>query len=327
MSEKIRWGIIGTGFIAKAFATGLSVIPDAELVAVGSRSEASANKFADVFNIPNRYASYKELAADSEVDVVYIGTPHSFHKENSLLCLENGKAVLCEKPFTINAAETEEVINLARKKNLFLMEAMWTRFLPLTIKLRQLLADDVIGQVQMLTADLGFKMDFDPQNRLFNPHLGGGALLDVGVYTVSWASMLFGQPNSVTSKCLIGETGVDDYASVILDHDQGQLATLYMSIRAATPSEVVVIGSEGRIRVHTPMFKPVTMTLSKPDQDDEVFEVPYEGNGYNYQAIEVMRCMRAGKLESETMPLDESLVIMKTMDQIRAQWGLKYPME
>ncbi len=327
MTDKIRWGIIGTGFIANAFATGLSVLPEAELVAVGSRTAAAANKFGDAFGIAHRHASYDELAHNPEVDVVYVATPHPLHRENSLLCLQAGKAVLCEKPFTINAAEAETVIKLARQKQLFLMEAMWTRFIPLTIKLRQLLAEGVIGDLQMLTADLGFKMVYDPKSRLFDPQLGGGALLDVGVYTVSWAYMLLGPPDSITSTCQFGETGVDERMAIILGYNQSQLATLYASIRNATPSEAVLIGTEGWLRVHAPMYKPTTLTLSRAGQNDEVIEISHQGNGYNYQAAEVMRCLRAGLLESETMPLDETLAIMQTMDQIRAQWGLKYPME
>jgi predicted dehydrogenase len=210
VADKTHWGIIGTGKIAKEFATGLAVLPEAELVAVGSRTAESANRFANMFGVPHRHASYEALVNDSNVDVVYVATPHSLHKENSLLCLQAGKAVLCEKPFTINAAEAETVIRLAREKKLFLMEAMWTRFIPLVVKVRQLLADRVIGDVQMLVADLGFLVDFDPLHRLFAPQLGGGALLDLGVYPVSLASMIFGPPSRITGMAQLGKTGVDE---------------------------------------------------------------------------------------------------------------------
>ncbi len=327
MTDKIRWGIMGTGQIAKKFATGLTVLPEAELVAVGSRTAAAANKFADMFGVPHRHGSYEALVDDAGVDVVYVSTPHSLHKENSLLCLQAGKAVLCEKPFTINAAEAEAVIQFARQQQLFLMEAMWTRFIPLMVKVRQLLADGVIGRVRMLVADLGFRAAFDPHHRLFKPELGGGALLDVGIYPVSLASLLFGSPTRITGMAHLGQTGVDEQTAVILGYDQDQLATLYAAIRTDTPGEALLMGSRGRIRIHAPMFRPTYMTLSVAGQTDELIEVPLEGNGYNYEAIEVMNCLRAGQLESETMPLDETLAIMKTMDQIRAQWGLKYPME
>jgi predicted dehydrogenase len=327
MADKMRWGIIGTGKIAKAFATGLTVLPEAELVAVGSRTAKSANEFADIFGVPHRHASYESLANDPNVDVIYVATPNTLHKENSLLCLQAGKAVLCEKPFTINAAEAEAVIQLARAKELFLMEAMWTRFIPLVGKVRQLLADGVIGDLQMLVADLGFWADFDPLHRVFNPQLGGGALLDLGVYSISLAWMIFGSPSRITSMAELGETGVDEQAAIIMGYDEGQLATLYTSIRTDTPAEAILMGTKGQIRIHPPMFRPTKLTLSLTGQEDSVIEMPLEGNGYNYQAAEVIRCLQAGKLESNTMPLDETLAIMKAMDQIRDQWGLKYPME
>ena len=327
MADKMRWGIIGTGKIAKAFATGLTVLPGAELVAVGSRTAKSANEFADIFGVPHRHASYESLANDPNVDVIYVATPNTLHKENSLLCLQAGKAVLCEKPFAINAAEAEAVIQLARAKELFLMEAMWTRFIPLVGKVRQLLADRVIGDLQMLVADLGFWADFDPLHRIFNPQLGGGALLDLGVYSISLAWMIFGSPSRITSMAQLGETGVDEQAAIIMGYDEGQLAILYTSIRTDTPAKAILMGAKGQIRIHPPMFRPTKLTLSLIGQQDSVIEMPLEGNGYNYQAAEVMRCLQAGKLESNTMPLDETLAIMKAMDQIRDQWGLEYPME
>jgi predicted dehydrogenase len=327
MPETIRWGIIGTGNIAKQFARGLAVLPDAELIAVGSRTKASAEAFAELFDVPHRHASYEALARDPKVDAVYIATPHSLHRENSLLCLGAGKAVLCEKPFAINAAEAAEVINLAREKGLFLMEAMWSRFFPLMKKVRQLLADGVIGQVQMLAADFGFQARFDPSSRLFNPELGGGALLDVGVYVVSLASMVFGPPARIVSMAHLGQTGVDEQAAVILGYKGGQLALLSTAVRTTTPQEATLMGTHGQMRVHSRWWMPSRLTLSVSGQGDKLIEIPFTGNGYNYEAVEVMDCLRSGKLESDVMPLDETLSIVQTMDQIRAQWGLKYPME
>jgi predicted dehydrogenase len=327
MVDKMRWGIVGTGKIAKAFATGLTVLPEAELVAVGSRTAKSANEFAEIFGVPHRHASYESLANAPNIDVIYVATPNTLHKENSLLCLQAGKAVLCEKPFTINAAEAEAVIQLARAKELFLMEAMWTRFIPLVGKVRQLLADRAIGDLQMLVADLGFWADFDPLHRVFNPQLGGGALLDLGVYSISLAWMIFGSPSRITSMAQLGETGVDEQAAIILGYDEGQLAILYTSIRTDTPAEAILMGTKGQIRIHPPMFRPTKLTLSLTGQEDSLIEMPLEGNGYNYQAAEVMRCLQMGKLESDIMPLDETLAIMKAMDQIRDQWELKYPVE
>jgi predicted dehydrogenase len=327
MNDKIRWGIIGTGNIAKQFARGLTVLPDAKLVAIGSRTRASAEAFGEMFDVPHRHASYENLAQDSEVDAVYIGTPHPLHRENSLLCLEAGKAVLCEKPFAINAAQTEEIINLARQKQLFLMEAMWTRFLPALVRVRELLASQVLGQARILTADFGFRAQFDPQHRLFNPELGGGALLDVGVYPVSLASMVFGPPTRIASLAHLGPTGVDEQAAVVLGHEDGQMAILSASITISTPQEAILAGSEGQIKIHSPWWKPTKLTLSVSGQEDDLIEMPFTGNGYHYEAAEVMSCLRAGKLESDVMPLDETLSIMQTLDNIRAQWGLRYPME
>jgi predicted dehydrogenase len=327
MMKKIRWGILSTGWIAKKFAQGLSVLEDAEIVAVGSRAQGTADAFGDEFGVPHRHANYEALAADPDVDVVYIGTPHPFHKENSLLCLQAGKAVLCEKPFTINAGEAEEVIALAREKRLFLMEAMWTRYIPIIVKLRELLAAGAIGDVRMLTADLGFRRELDPKSRLFDPELGGGALLDMGIYPISLASMVFGAPSRIVSLAHMGQTGVDELAGVVLGYDGGQLAVLHTGLQTDTAVEATVMGTRGRIRVHSPWFYGTALTLSVEGREDEVISLPYAGNGYNFEAAEVMRCLREGELESDVMPLDETLAIMQTLDAIRAQWGFKYPME
>ena len=193
-TDKLRWGILGTGYIATLFAEGLRVVSDAELVAVGSRSQDSADAFGDKFDVPRRYASYEAVANDDEVDVVYVSTLHNLHKENTLMSLRAGKAVLCEKPFAINVNEAEEMVAVAREEKRFLMEAMWTRYFPIMVRLRELLAEGVIGDVRMLHADFGFRTDFDPRGRLFNPEFGGGALLDVGIYPLSLSYMIFGEP-------------------------------------------------------------------------------------------------------------------------------------
>lgn len=326
MAKVIRWGILGTGSIARKFAQGLVSVADAELAAVGSRAKETADKFADEFNVPRRHASYAALAEDDEVDAIYVATPHSLHSQNSLLCLSAGKAVLCEKPFAINAAQAEEVVRCARQSKRFLMEAMWTRFLPHMVKLRQLLSEKAVGEVRMVTGDFGFRTKVNPQGRLFNPALGGGALLDVGVYTVSLASMLLGAPSRVAALAELGSTGVDEQSAMILSYQGGQLAVLFTAIRTSTPHEATIIGTDGYIRIHSSWWRPSRLTVRKAGKE-ELIEVPSEGNGYNYQAAEVGRCLREGRLESDIMGLDETLSIMRTMDQIRVQWGLKYPME
>jgi predicted dehydrogenase len=327
--EKIRWGILGTGKIAKAFSKGLSFVPDAELVAIGSRSVNSANKFGDEFGVPHRHSSYASLVEDPEVDVVYIATPHAIHEENMLLCLEAGKAVLCEKPFTINMAQAKAAIDLARKKNLFLMEAMWTRYIPLMVKLRELLAEGVIGELKMLEIGMGFVAPRDNKSLyFFNPHMGGGILLDGGSYAVSLASMIFRAPPArIASMAYLGETSVDEQSAIIFGYEGDPMAVLYLSFNTRIPPAFRIMGSKGRITIHPPLFNPTRMTITNADQEDETIEIPFEGNGYNYEIAEVMRCLRESKLESDVMPLDETLEIMQTMDQIRAQWNLKYPME
>ncbi len=327
MNRVIRWGILGTGQIARQFAAGLKVLPDAELTAVGSRTTERAIEFGNRFNVPRRHGNYEGAANDPAVDVVYVATPHSCHKENTLLALAAGKAVLCEKPFAINAAEAGEVIRFARQRKLFLMEAMWTRFFPLMAKVRELLRSGALGEARLLMADFGFRAEFQEEGRLFDPAYGGGALLDVGVYPVSLASMIFGPPTRITSLAHLGRTGVDEESAMILAHPNGPLAVLTSAIRTDTPQEAILLGTAGRVRIHRPWWRPITLTLSREGCGDETLEFPLIGNGYHYEAAEVMACLHRGNLESETMSLDETLAIMKTLDAIRAQWGLKYPME
>jgi len=324
--EVIRWGILGPGSIAHRFAEGLSVIPDAELVAVGSRSSERADVFADKFDIPKRHGSYADLANDPDVDAIYVSTPHPFHKEYSILCLKAGKSVLCEKPMAINAQQAKEMIDCARAEKKFLMEAIWTRFLPVIVKVREWVAEGAIGEPRMLTADFGFRSGWNPQGRLMNPEMAGGGLLDVGVYTVAMAYMVFGKPSRIVSMAHIGETGVDEQAAMVLGYDAGQLALLSCAIRTNTPQDARIMGTEGSI--HIPGFwHSTSATLHAAGKEPVQAGTSFEGNGYNYEAVEVMRCLREGKLESDVMPLDESLSIAETMDQMRAKWGLKYPME
>jgi len=331
VTRKIRWGILSTGAIARQFAQGLTSVPDAELVAVGSRTQAAADRFGDAFRVPRRHASYRAVAEDPDVDVVYIGTPHNLHCENTLMCLEAGKPVLCEKPFAINAAQAERMVALARSKRLFLMEALWTRYLPAMIELRRLLAAGTIGPIRMIEADFGFRPEYDPLGRLYNPDLGGGALLDIGIYPISLTAMLLGLPARMTAIAEIGRTGVDERSAVVLAYPGGELAVLTFSLTTDMPSEILVLGIEGWIRVHGPIYRPEKLTVSLKAaagaRTERVLPLPVTGNGYNYEAAEVMRRLREGALESPGMMLDESLAIMRLMDAIRAQWGLRYPGE
>ena len=309
------------------FEPDVSILSDAKLLAVGSRSKERATQFASKYGIERAYGSYEELVADKDIDVIYVASPHPAHMENSLLCLNAGKAVLCEKAFTMNALQAEQVIATARQKKLFLMEAMWTRFLPVTVKVREWLSQGVIGEVQMLRASFGFRVPWDENSRLLAPTLGGGALLDAGIYPVSYASMVFGaQPAKASSIADIGKTGVDEQFSTVFQYSGGSIASLSGAVRTALGNDAVITGTLGQIVI--PNFlsahsAELTITGSEPVKYEPVFE----SIGYNYEAAEVIHCLRAGKTESDIMPLDETLSIMKTMDAMRAEWGLKYPCE
>jgi predicted dehydrogenase len=323
----LRWGILGPGSIARRFSNDVKNLDGHKLMAVGSRDAAKADTFANEYEIPNRHGSYEALVSDPEVDVVYVATPHTFHKEHSLLALTHGKPVLCEKPFTINRGEAEAVVAEARKRGLFLMEGMWSRCFPIMVKLRELLKEGAIGELRMAQADFGFRAGVNPESRLFNPALGGGALMDVGVYTVSLASMVLGTPTAISSESHLGSTGVDEDAGMVFKYADGQIALLSTSVRLNTPHEVVLLGTEGRIKIQSPWWCPRAMTVSRSGQPDERIEIPFEGGGFQFEAEHVAACLRAGKTESDIIPLDETLSIMATLDTLRAQFGLKYPME
>jgi predicted dehydrogenase len=327
MSETISWGILGTGGIARRFAEALQSLPDARRLAVGSRSAEKAAAFAEQFGLERPYGSYEELAADPDVDAVYIATLNPWHAENALMCLQAGKAVLCEKPFCINVAEAQTVIDYARAEKLFLMEAMWTRCLPVTAKVREWLELGHIGEVRLLAADFGFRAAWNPHSRALDPHLGGGSLLDVGVYCVALATMVFGRPPAnITGMADIGETGVDEQAAFILGYDQGELAVLTSAVRTPTPDDARLDGTLGRIRIEH-FWRTTAATLEVTGQEPQRVAIPYRCNGYEYEALEVMNCLREGKLESDLMPLDETLTVLRIMDDIRRQWGLVYPQE
>lgn len=327
MGKIIRWAILGTGTIATKFAEDLQSLDGATIAAVGSRSRAAAEKFGARFNIPHRYSDYASMAQDAEVDCVYVATPHPFHHENTLLCLNAGKAVLCEKPFSINAREAMEMIGVAQSKKVLLMEAMWTRFFPAMKEFRELLRTNVIGDLQILTADFGFKAEFQPQGRLFNLGLGGGALLDVGVYPISLASMIFGPPTKVCAVAALGQTGVDEQTAVTLRYDSGALAILNTTIRADTFCEATLVGTRGRIRIHSHFWKPSKMTITVEGEKERCIDLPYQGHGYHFEAAEFMNCLRDGKLESPVMSQTETISIMRTLDEVRWQIGVRYPSE
>lgn len=327
MKEKIRWGIIGSGFIAHTFAEGLKVLPDAELIAACSTSKAKTDAFADMFGIQQRYEGAEQLASDPDIDVVYIATPNNYHKEHGIISMKAGKAVLCEKPMGVNGSEEEQMIQYSRKQGVFFMEAMWTRFLPVMKRVRNWLAEGMIGDVKMININFGFRTEWKPEGRLLNLDLIGGAIMDVGVYSIGLTSMVFGEsPRDISSYTHLGETGVDEQTAVLLNHSQGRLAALTFAIRTNTPHEAQIFGTDGYILIPN-FWRYTEATLYKSSGGKEHVEIPFESFGYNYEAAEVMKCLREGKTESDIMPLDESLEIMNTIDKIRGQIGLKFPMK
>lgn len=325
MENKIKWGIISTGHISNKFANALKILPDAELLAVASRTKEKASAFAKKHDIPKAYASYAELANDPDIDVVYIGTPHTFHLENSAMCMRKGKAVLCEKALTINAEEAKEMVRIAREENVFLMEAMIPRHIPLLKKVLKWIKEGRIGEVRMLKASRCAHGIFPKGARQLNPELGGGSLLDVGVYVISFASMIFNKPPvEVAGLSHIGDLGSDEQGVAILKYDQGEIADLSFALRTNAVDEAYILGTKGYIKIDDLFAVPTKATLVVSQKEVDIIEEPIIGNALNYEAEEVMRCLKEGLKESPFMPLDESIQIMEIMDQIRKPWGLKY---
>lgn len=328
MTDTIRWGIVGTGAIAHKFAQGLSALADARLVGVASRTQEAADRFADEFGAPRRHIGAAGLAADPQIDAVYIATPHPMHKADTLACLDGGKAVLCEKPFAINAGEAAQMIAAARAKGVFLMEAMWTHFFPAMAKAREILSSGAIGEVRLLQSSFCFRAGLNPQGRLFNPELGGGALLDVGVYNIDLARMVFHRdPARISSLAHLGETGVDEQSVVTLGYENGALAVLTCAVRTSSLHEAVIYGTDGYIKIPPMFWQPDQILVKAGQAAEETFHFERTGNGYNYEAEEVAGCLRRGETESALLPLDTTLANLKIMDTARAQWGLVYPME
>lgn len=318
MPQPLRWGIIGTGGISHTFASDLRLTDGAVVAAVGSRTMASARDFAEEFDVPGRHGSYQALVEDPSVDVVYVGTPHPMHFDNAMLALEHGKPVLVEKAFTMNAQQARELVACARGKNVFMMEAMWTRFLPHVVALRALLARGRLGRLVVVEADHGKWFKEDPDFRLFAPELGGSALLDLGVYPISFASMLLGTPDRVVALVDPAFSGVDGQASMLLGYSGGAQAVLTCTSAARTATRACVAGTEARVEIDGDFYAPTSMTLITRGGETERFEFATEGRGLHYQADEVARCLREGLTESPVMPLDETVAIMETMDRVLA---------
>lgn len=313
--KQYNWGIIGTGSISHLFAQGLRNASGANLYCVASRSRQKADAFAKVYNIPVAYGSYEELAKDSHVEIVYIGTPNSLHCENSLLCLQNKKAILCEKPFALNTSQVERMIHSARQNNVFLMEALWSRFLPSIQKVQSLIQNKVLGEPLCIKADFGFLAEYNEQSRLFNPTLGGGSLLDIGIYPVFLALLLFGYPDRISSHSVMAPSGVDLSTGIFLSWKSGQFAQLASSFGVDLDTEAVIYCTKGKITLHRRFHMPTRLSITTDDQHKEI-PIDWRGNGYNYEAEEVMKCLNEGRLESQLLPLNFSLQLMKLLQSI-----------
>ncbi|TNH22646.1 Gfo/Idh/MocA family oxidoreductase [Micromonospora orduensis] len=319
-----RWGILATGHIASRFAEDLRLVPDAELVAVGSRAADSAQRFADKHGAKRAYGSWVELAADPEVDVIYVATPHAAHHEAAMTCLTAGRAVLLEKPFTLDLATSTELVDTARAAGVFLMEAMWMRTNPLIRQAVQLIADGAIGAVSGVRADFGVAGPFPPEHRMRNPVLGGGALLDLGIYPISLAHLLLGVPRHIRSWAQLGPEGTDENTGILFGYDTGALATLSCGMVGASELSASITGTTGRIDLPEPFFRPGSLTLHRAGAEPETIVAEEGGNGYQYEAIEVQRCLAAGLTESPVVPHTTTLEVMALLDTIREQIGVRY---
>jgi len=325
MNKDIRWGIISAGVIAHKFAANLQKLKDARVAAVAASSLERAESFAGRHGIPKAYGSYREMCQDPDIDAVYISTIHTLHRENALLCLEHGKPVLCEKPFALNAAQAREMVQKAREKKLFLMEAMWTRFMPAFQKAMGWIRSGRIGEVRMLKADFGFRAAWKPELRLLNPEQAGGALLDVGVYPVSLASHIFGsQPSDISAQAHIGSTHVDEQTAMVFKYPDGRLALLSGAIRTRTPQQAFIMGTEGMIWM--PGFWRGRLAVMFRGRR-KLPAIALGPSGFQYEAAEAGKCISQGLTESPLMPLDETIAIMETMDRVREEIGLRYPGE
>lgn len=327
MKTPVQWGILGTGDIARQMAEDLRHVPDAALRAVASRTPESAARFAHTHDIPVSYGDYRSLVQDPLIDVVYIATPHVRHCADALLCFEHGKAVLGEKPLALNRREVDRMIASAKEHDCFLMEAMWTAFFPAIQALRNDIKSGRIGTPQLLQADFSYRAQAAPESRLFNLVLGGGALLDIGIYTVALADMVFGEaPGSIATSWTAGPTGVDVSAAIILDYPGGGRAVLSTSLAYDAPQEATIVGDAGVLRIPHRFSQP-DVYLREIGETHERVSFERVGYGYHLEAAAVTACVARGEKACDTVPWSASRRIMDTLDRIRAQWGLRYPGE
>ncbi|MGP3536341.1 Gfo/Idh/MocA family protein [Microbacterium sp. RD1] len=326
MSE-LRWGILATGGIAHAFTSDLQTA-GLTVSAVGSRSPERAESFARPYGIPRAYGSYEELVADPEVDIVYVATPHPMHADDALLALEAGKHVLVEKAFTLNSSEAARVRERAAERGLVAMEAMWTRYLPHMRRIHEILAAGTLGEIRVVTADHTQRLPRDRAHRINALELGGGALLDLGVYPISFVWDILGAPTRVSASARLGETGADTEVATIFTHDGGALSTTISSSRGAGPNTAAIVGSEARIEIDAIWYTPTDFRVTAADGTVlEAYHSDVAGRGMQFQALYAEQLVREGRLAGDILPIDETVAIMATLDEVRAQIGLRYPGE
>lgn len=323
MQKKINWGIIGLGKIANKFAADLQLSTISKLYGVASRDITKAENFATHYNSTKYFDSYEALADDPEIDVIYIATPNSFHYENTIMCLKKGKAVLCEKPMGIDAKQVKQMIAEAKLRNVFLMEGIWTRFIPATQKLIEILNKKTIGELRFIRADFGFKGDTNPEGRVYNKKLGGGSLLDIGIYPIYFSLLTLGIPSEMKVMARMTQTDVDAYCSMLFDYDNGAKANLESTIEADTPTEAFIYGENGSIQLHTRFHHTEKMTISR-NGEKEVLDIKYQGNGYSYEIEEVNKCLLNHETESAKLPLSMSIHLITLIDRVKKEIGLIY---
>jgi predicted dehydrogenase len=321
MSKTYRWGILGPGKIAEKFCEAMKVTDNSEVYAIASRDKEKAKLFGEKYNASKHYGSYEAMMKDSEVDVIYIATPHSFHYDQAMQCLENNKPVLCEKPMCINYKESFKLVEFAQKKNLFLMEGMWTLCMPFMKKIKQVIDANKIGKIRCVSAQFGFLSGHDPHNRLWNKKLGGGSLLDVGVYNIFLATLLLGNPERMKCLAKISQTGIDEYVNLVTTYSNGATAQLLSSIVFNTNTDAHIFGEKGRIIIKDPWSKATDLNIIIDGEMGEKFSEPHECNGFEYQIREVTECLEKGKIESYSVPHQLTLSVSKLMDEVLLMAG------
>jgi predicted dehydrogenase len=326
--KKIRWGIMGCGRIAGKFAADLQLVEDGELIAVASRDQENAEDFCKQYPAKYRHNSYELLARNEEVDIIYIATPHALHHENTLLCLQNYKPVLCEKAFAMNSWQAKEMIGLAKENKVFLMEALWTKFLPHYKMTKQMIANGELGEIKSVLVNFGFVPASPVPDRIFNPALGGGTLLDIGIYNVFIALSVMGKPDEIEASMTPAYTGVDEQCAITFNYKNGGMAQLFSTFSSNLATEADINGTKGRIRLTSRFYEPSTQVEYYPGRVDSKTILPFDkdpGWGYHYEIRHVHECLRQRLTESPVMTFSDSLLMMNTLDEIRAKAGIKYP--